>query len=272
MSGYPPPLTGVILRFSRLFEVMRERLLEGAVRLRRGPFGPPAAPPAMVDWLWHYLADTRRRLVALHARFAAGTLSAAPRRRAVARPAAGRETPTGAVSEPRARIRIPPVEVFSPYGLGCYATELRELVDDPETRALLAASPQAGKLLRPLWRKLSSEPLPEALRLPPTPRRARQPRVKQPVAARPKAAPAAPEATGRATWIYPVSLWPDPAPMAASPAGPDRPCPPGWRSFGRRRPRLPWHGLSVANTDDIPCGWAIYGVTVLVGPLRSIMR
>jgi hypothetical protein len=229
MSGYPPPLTGVILRFSRLLEVMRERLLEGAVRLRSGPLGPPAAPPAVVDWLWHYLAGTRRRLVALHARFANGTLSAAPRRRAVAPPAAGREEPTGAVSQPRApRIRTLPVEVFSPYGLGCYATELRELLDDPETRALLAASPQAGKLLRPLWRKLSSEPLPEALRLPPTPRRARQPRVKQPVAARPKAAPAAPEATGRAAWTYPVSLWSDPAPASAAKLPKPRYALPAW--------------------------------------------
>ena len=48
---------------------------------------------------------------------------------------------------------------------------LQALLDDPEMRALLAASPRAGRLLRPLWRKLSPHPLPEVLRLPPRPPR-----------------------------------------------------------------------------------------------------
>jgi hypothetical protein len=51
-------------------------------------------------------------------------------------------------------------------------------------RALLAASPQAGRILRPLWRKLSTYPLPPVLRLPPRPRRPRPPRVTRPKAAR----------------------------------------------------------------------------------------
>ncbi|MBN9562893.1 MAG: hypothetical protein J0H14_19535, partial [Alphaproteobacteria bacterium] len=36
-------------------------------------------------------------------------------------------------------------------------------------RAFLAAVPQAGRLLRPLWRRLTTEPLPDILRLPPPP-------------------------------------------------------------------------------------------------------
>jgi hypothetical protein len=60
---------------------------------------------------------------------------------------------------------------------------LQALLDDPEMRALLAASPGAGRLLRPLWRKLSPRPLPEVLRLPPRPRR-----PKPPVVARAKVA------------------------------------------------------------------------------------
>jgi hypothetical protein len=166
-------------------------------------------PLAML--LGDYLSATLRRLAALHARFAAGKLPAAPRAR---RPAAEGV----AADRPRAERRppgIPPGPVLLTVFRAGFDEMFRVLLDDPETRALLAASPQAGKLLRPLWRKLSSEPLPEALRLPPTPRRARQPRVRQPVAARPKAAPAAPEATGRAAWTYPVSLWSDPAPASA---------------------------------------------------------
>jgi hypothetical protein len=113
---------------------------------------------------------------------------------------------------------------------------LQALLDDPEMRALLAASPQAGRILRPLWRKLSTYPLPPVLRLPPRPRRPR--------AVRPEARGANPspqplvcssqpkplergEGDGRRPegWTYPVSLWP--APAAAQPAGPEPPLPDG---------------------------------------------
>ena len=47
-------------------------------------------------------------------------------------------------------------------------------------RAFLAAVPQARRILRPLWRKLSPEPLPEMLRLPPRRRKPRPPRAPRP--------------------------------------------------------------------------------------------
>jgi hypothetical protein len=75
------------------------------------------------------------------------------------------------------------------YRLVHFVAPLRELLDDPEMRALLAASPQAGRLLRPLWRKLTPDPLPEPLRLPRKP-----PRSARPLLARPEAASAAPAA------------------------------------------------------------------------------
>ena len=185
--------------------------------------------------LWNFLSHTQRRLAALHARFAAGKLPAAPRRRATPtpRPAADRPRPEPPPSD------MPRGPVFLEYGLGWSAIDLRALLDDPEMRALLAAAPQAGRILRPLWRKISPDPLPEALRLPKRPRRPRAPRAMQPVVAR----PAAPEATGRpAWWTYPVSLWADPVP---------------WPS--RRRPCLPGHRRS-RGTDAAPsrgvCGMA----------------
>src|SRR6185312_9188541 len=55
--------------------------------------------------------------------------------------------------------------------------------DDPEMRAFLAAVPRAGRLLRPLWRKLTTERLPEVLRLPPRPRAPRPPRPAKPARA-----------------------------------------------------------------------------------------
>ena len=66
---------------------------------------------------------------------------------------------------------MPRGPLFLPYDVGAFVYPLRELLDDPEMRALLAASPQAGRLLRPLWRKLTTDPLPEMLRPPPRPRR-----------------------------------------------------------------------------------------------------
>jgi hypothetical protein len=170
----------MIHRFSRLIEAMKRGLADGADRRRLlGPLGPLGL---LAGLLWHSLADTRRRLAALHARFAAGRLPAAPRR-ATPRPAADR------AARMRRPPRIPRGPVFLQYGLGCFVPELRELVEHPEMRALLAASPQAGRLLRPLWRKLTTDPLPEVLRLPPRPP---QP-SKQPRLARPAAPAALPE-------------------------------------------------------------------------------
>jgi hypothetical protein len=117
---------------------------------------------------------------------------------------------------------------------------LQALLDDPEMRALLAASPQAGRILRPLWRKLSPRPLPAVLRLPPRPKRPRVAGSESPGAnpsprplacsSQPKPARGEGETRRPAWWTYPVSLWPDrdPAPVA----GPEAPLPDGLPSFG----------------------------------------
>ncbi len=165
----PSPPTGLMPRFYLFIEAMKRGLVDGA-RYREavvplGPLGP------LVGVLLNYLVHTRRRLDALHARFVAGKLPAAPRGRATSRPAAERAR---AERRPPA---IPPGPVFVEYGIGWFADHLRALLDDPEMRALLAASPQAGRLLRPLWRKLTPDPLPETLREPPRPRRAKPLRV-----------------------------------------------------------------------------------------------
>src|SRR6185312_5519574 len=126
--------------------------------------------------LGHYLTGVQRRLAALHARFVAGKLPAAPR---AARPVPDRV----AVERPRAERRpsgIPPGPVLLTVFRMGLDEMLQALLDDPEMRALLAASPQAGRILRPLWRKLSPEPLPEMLRLPPRRRKPRPPRAPRP--------------------------------------------------------------------------------------------
>ncbi len=210
MSAAAPssPPTGLLPRFGLLFAAMRWALSEGLYRRRQSGVLEPRLLP-LAELLWHYLARTMRRLSALHARFAAGTLPAAPRRGAPPGAAAGR-----AKSE-RRPAAIPRGPVLLQYGMGYFVPQLQALLDDPEMRALLAASPQAGRLLRPLWRKLSIDPLPEVLRPPPRP--PQPPRPKRPRLARPRqarVAPARPPASppdAPTLWEPPILLppWPD---------------------------------------------------------------
>jgi hypothetical protein len=186
--------TGLMPRFALFINGVKQTI--GEVMLRRHEVVP------IVLLLGHYLTGTLRRLAALHARFAAGKLPAAPRAR---RPAA-----EGVAAErPRAERRppgIPPGPVLLTVFQAGFDGQLQALLDDPEMRALLAASPRAGRLLRPLWRKLSPGPLPEVLRLPPRPPRPKPTRAKPPVVARartPRIARAKPSAPPPVT----AGLW-----------------------------------------------------------------
>jgi hypothetical protein len=94
MAADAPPPTGVIPRFAVLIEAMKRELVVGADRRRLlGPLGKLGPLAAL---LWDYLMHTRRRLTALHARFAAG--SCPPRRAGASprpRPPTGREQRAG---------------------------------------------------------------------------------------------------------------------------------------------------------------------------------
>jgi hypothetical protein len=63
-----------------------------------------------------------------------------------------------------------------------YGGYLRDLLHDADMLALLAASPEARRRLRPLWRMYTADPLPALLRGP------RRPRARQPSVARPRVA------------------------------------------------------------------------------------
>ncbi|MBN9563334.1 MAG: hypothetical protein J0H14_21810 [Alphaproteobacteria bacterium] len=146
-------------------------------RQRRFGWGEPWLVP-LADVLRFYLYRTLARFTALHASFLAGTLPTAPRRRSAPRPAGEGERAGGPGRERRAPA-IPPGPVLIEYGMRPYDLQLGRLLDDPEMRAFLAAVPQAGRLLRPLWRRLTREKLPEVLRLPPRPRKPRPPRPRR---------------------------------------------------------------------------------------------
>ncbi|MBN9564450.1 MAG: hypothetical protein J0H14_27555, partial [Alphaproteobacteria bacterium] len=167
-------------RFAGFIGAVKRAMGEGfSLRQLRVDGDSPAVTP-LFFLLERYLTATLRRFTALHARFLAGTLAAAPCKRSAV--AASDE---GATAEQPKTVRrasaIPPGPVLlTEFGVRMFS-HLQALLEDPEMRAFLAAAPQAGRILRPLWRKLSPDPaLPEILRLPPRPPRPRKPRAPRP--------------------------------------------------------------------------------------------
>ncbi|MBN9559328.1 MAG: hypothetical protein J0H14_01190 [Alphaproteobacteria bacterium] len=165
-TSLPLP-SGLMARFAALIGAIVWGLGDSLERQRRFGWGEPWLAP-MAEVLRGYLGRTLARLTALHAAFLAGALPAASRRRAAPRPAVAGAT-VGRVRAPRRPPAIPPGPVFIEYGMRPYDLELGRLLDDPAMRDFLAAVPQAGRLLRPLWRRLTTEPLPDILRPPPPP-------------------------------------------------------------------------------------------------------
>jgi hypothetical protein len=145
-------------RFALLIEGLKRAIADGSGRDKR-LLGP------LTVLLWNYLGRKLRRFEALAARVAAGDLVAA-RRRAVSTRRSARK--------PVSRIPYGPVLVR--FGVAHLYAALQALIDDPEMRALLAAEPRVGGLLRSLWRMASPDPLPDALRLASSPRRPYRPR------------------------------------------------------------------------------------------------
>ena len=132
--------------------------------------------------LWTYITRTARRFTRTLDRLAAGTLrprTARPnRKRAAAAPRKPRGYPTT-----RAWLRATLAHEANGYG-----SQLTHLLDQPETKALLQAAPQAARLLRPICHFLGIQP--DAIRplpRPPAPMPPRLPRLR----AEPPAAPAA---------------------------------------------------------------------------------
>ncbi len=166
--------------------------------------------------LWSRLGRLARRFIALAARVEAGT--AAPRpRRASPHPAEKRARPPYQ-RLPRRFAWLPPQVP----GAAAFGSQLQYWLATEEMAAILAAAPQAGRMLRPLCRMLGVRP-PPALAPPPRPARTPAPDCRP--AARPS--PAAPRSrpprggAGR-----------DPAAQPAAQAGARRP-------DRRRAPRAP---------------------------------
>ncbi len=142
------------------------------------------------------------RLAGLAARVSAGT--AGPRRRAASRQPSKRPRPTYQRLPRRFAWLLPLV----PGEAAAYGSQLQHLLADPEMAALIAAAPQAGRILRPLCRMLG-------VRLPPS---LRQPSLRQPSLRTPRpSAPAAGTAGPVLAPRPPPAALSSPRPAAAGP-------------------------------------------------------
>jgi hypothetical protein len=130
-----------------------------------------AAPLLILAWSW--ARRTSGRFASLAARFRAGRLAAPAARPPCSRPPRPdrRRLPQGFGW----LVRLVPEAASS-------ASQLQHLLGEAEMAALLAAAPQAGRLLRPLCRHLGVR-LPPGLRAPP-----RAPKAAPQAAITPKAA------------------------------------------------------------------------------------
>ena len=105
--------------------------------------------------VWGRIARMRARLERLIAQWRAGTLPQ-PRGKQVRRAgvrAVRQHYPSGAAWLQK---RV--------WGAGAFGTQLQHLLTDQECAAFLAAVPQAGRVLRPLFHMLGVSPVPEVVR------------------------------------------------------------------------------------------------------------
>ena len=213
MSTPDPCPTDLMERFGAFITRLKQAVADGSGR-NKALMGP------LTLLLRAYLSRTLDTITRLHAQFLAGTLPA-PRPAVITpRQSTGGEAPEARPASPR----IPPGHVFVPFFVGHLYHALNELIADPEMQALLQAAPQAGRLLRPLWRRMTADPLPDILRLPKRPRRPRR-----------QSAPAEPEPKPPAKALSAASRKPPPE---KPPRPPRRPAAPD-----EDRPIRVWHLL-----------------------------
>ena len=168
MSTPDPCPPGLMERFGAFIARVKQAVADGSGR-NKALMGP------LTVLLWNYPSRTLARLARLHAKFLAGTLPAPRPAGTLASPRPRQSSECGAAQGTASeKPRIPAGHVFMPFFVAHLYHAMRQLMADPEMLALLEAAPQAGRILRPLWRRMTADPLPEVLRLPKRPRRSRQ--------------------------------------------------------------------------------------------------
>ena len=182
----PPPLQALLSTFTAAFTGILFNLnLKLAFRTHPDPRVAALLVPVL-----HYISRARLRLARLIALLAAGTLPQ-PGPSRPGRPA--RNPPSFRLPTARAWLR----HAF-PFEVGGFASQFAHQLRQPEIAELLAATPQAGRILRPLCRLLGIQAPGEP---PPPPPRPYKPPATPPL-------PPDPPPTEIGTtwpWIIPVS-------------------------------------------------------------------
>jgi hypothetical protein len=186
----PPPTTAPDARLALLVEQLCRAIAA------RGPASGLAQPLLVLAWAW--LRRTTMRFARLAERLRTGRLGTPRPRR---RPATGPRP-----QSPRPK-RLPRAAAWLARLVPearCSAAQLQHLLEGPEMAALIAAAPQAGRLLRPLCRMLGVDhpPLRRPRRPRPPPAAAHRP---APPAAASPAATVTPRGPAR-SWLLRTSL------------------------------------------------------------------
>jgi hypothetical protein len=168
-AAHPAPVTAYpAADVLRLFAIS----IAGLLKLVFQAFPRVPNPPISAKDLYNYISRTSRRFERLLPRLAAGIQ---PRPHPAAHP-----PEPGAEPKPRAnpRLRLPRRNAWLRAALGYYVSgygsQIAFLLDQPETAALISASPRAHRLLRPFFRMFGITPA----CIPPLPKRPRKPRPK----------------------------------------------------------------------------------------------
>ena len=160
------PLADVVRRFGLS--------IAGLLKLARRLIPIQAKPDDPGVAVHSYIRRTGRRFERLLARLAAGIRP---------RPQPPRPQPLRPERKPRTtpRLRLSRrhgwLRAALDHNAGCYGSQIAHLLREPATAALVASSPQAQRLLRPLLRMLGTVP-PDCI--PPLPKHPRKPRRKPP--------------------------------------------------------------------------------------------
>ncbi len=172
--------------------------IAGLIEATGRAFNVHPKPPMPGLLLWGYLLRLRNRFLKLWPRLLAGAVPRVRKPRKVVEVAEGGETPVRA----KPRLCLPRRRGWLADEIGSFGRNfgghVELLLNDPEVARLIAASPQALRLLRPLCHALN-------LHTPALPALPRRQRAKRPVKARPEKVPRLTRKEREAILWYPNS-------------------------------------------------------------------
>ncbi len=157
------PTTPLSENLARTVDLLREKVGQHAVKFR--------ALAPLILLVWNRICRLRNRFTRMMLLWERGQLpTARPRAKRATKP---RPKPEPGLRLPRGKMWLVKLVPFTAENIG----HIEGLLNDPDVKALVAAHPQAGRILRP-WARMFGIALPDHLKLPP--RAPRKPRPRKP--------------------------------------------------------------------------------------------